>query len=495
MKSISVIVSIVLLCQCHSSEFAQKVKTKPSFLGHHELQSRRSSEEKTESKIKFIDLNEDVIRLIFDALDFLDLMNMADISTQFEYFASKTFGQRYRHFEIIIREPIDILPFFIRMKCAQSEGMPSAERQINEKYCIKSIENRFEINDHDLALNALKHFGGCMRKLSIDNNILDGNHSTAINRFVNEYAAESLTFLNLGLVKHDTLALFTKPFNSVKEFICFMKPKQIGPIVRLNRMFPQLSRLTLFLHSDSLSDAISGVPDAINRTYEFMDLSFIDCELPKLEFLNFGLPGESVWRQKDKIEGLFRRNHQILSIEFSFFPRGYMNDINKLLPNIQNLTIHDDLGDDEIRFENVKHILLCVSRVPSIDKLTFPRIESIQMIFDTQNSEAWIRFFKKHQNLSKLHIQWHGSAVEIELLRIVHVLRNLKEIQYFGLLSIDGIIGIIENQRKLMRFELSMRSLNDPDLAVLREQFEHEWHIHEMNSRLLIERKNDTVLE
>lgn len=409
------------------------------------------------SNLNFLELNQDVLHLIIEELNFIDLLNAAKVNQNLAFITTNVFHRRYLNYTVeIIRDDVD-------------------ER---EKCGILPLEKRLKIYDYELSLNLLRYFMCVIQKLVIKNELLESGHSTIISRLVNEYSTQHMTSLKLGSLQEDTLAQFTAPFEAVEDFECTIKVKNIeAKILPFIELFPRLRQLNLRLQF--------GV-----------DFSYIDCELPHLEYLDIFVFNDA-WKQNASIEGLIRKNPQIKCLVSYGFPSNYAKVLNKLLPHLEKLTLHGlDIGNETLRFENVKHFTSVVASPISIEQLSFPRLESLTFHYWTSFLNAWISFLERHQHLTKLHVNEFHFTGRVQLVELTNGLNNLVEMsmECCSFISAEDLTNFIENHPKLMKFEFSVLDFkNNPSvIRNIRERFGNEWNVTEFNGDqygLALERK------
>lgn len=278
------------------------------------------------------------------------------------------------------------------------------------------------------------------------------------------------------MINEDTLQQFTVPFNELEHLVLVIKSKTIAHgFMSFDKLLPKLSQMHLFLYSD-------------------VDYSFIDCELQYLEHLVLGVSSDAQNRTY-QIDALLRKNTQIRYIEIAFFPTDYLKVINVLLPKLENLTLqHLDIGNESIQFEHVKCFTLQSSGLQSLRNLSFPKLEVLSMKFAAPYLNSWIDFFKRHPNISKLHITDTHNPVWNPLLQLSANLPNLNEILIDSLnyIPVDTISEFIERNNKLMSVKIAIFKFNKADGDVLRKKFQHEWDIDDFSTNfqgLSFERK------
>lgn len=391
---------------------------------------------------KLINLDTDVLFLIFAHLNINDLLNLVDVEPNFHYLAAEVFRRKYR------KRTIDM----------QGANV-NAQRQIAEYVSGETIS----IYDVELFKKMLKIFGFAIEKIELQNEV---NNTNILCQFINKYCS-SLRSLTLNFISEDTLNHFTAPLKLVQD-LSF--PKDLASVgkkneVSLNRLFPKLQRLSINLKS------------TVNR-------SFLLHKFPHLEQLN-AIISKNAWKQRDQIEEFLRKNPQIrqLDIDSLQYPDDYFQFVKNLLPNLESLTIHDsytefEFLDKTIQFDHVKQ--LTYFALPYfLDKLSFPRLESVKMQYSRLMTKIYMHFFQNHKLLQRLHInEFNGS--NDDLLAMIDEFTNLIEFRmdYSEDIAVDTIIKIIRTRETLMKFELKMIELEANDVTIIRNRLENEWHIN-----------------
>lgn len=432
-------------------------------------------------KMKFIELNIDVQLLIFDELNFDDLISMATINSMLHSVASRTFYGKYRDHTVWI-----------------GEGAFKTRRNGRKKFRMwngpKTIFIRIE--DNELALDCLQYFGSTIQKLYFDNvlvyfdnQIYTQEYSDEVARYdvmkdaVNKYTANSLTLLHLSGIAEDDLRQFT-PFEKVEELSIYIRNEKPENQFKLNTFVPNVRRLEI-------------------RMNDYYNYEWLDCKFSHLEHLTVDFVTPSTPKGSKQIEAMLRKNSQIRSIEIDHFPPNYAEVINDLLPYIENLTITSGeltTNSEMIHFEYVKELKLRLYRPQSINKLTFERLESFHMEYSSSYTNfgieyivpEWLEFFQNHPNLSKLFL-YSMKIPEIHLIEIINHFPNLMEImiQIGNYIDPEIIVGIIESHKNLMKFVWRPDKYEESDMTMLRKRFEKEWNVRDVKKQLFwIERKN-----
>lgn len=407
-------------------------------------------------KIKFTELNDDVLHVIFMLSNLTALVNFAEINPNYAYLTGRAFREKYQNYQITLMG---------------LDGVAPGENS------MEFPENAYlSIEDYELSKKTVKYFGHYIKKLTIKDSSFEGIRSQTINQMVNNFTCESATHLNLASSKEHAFSQFTKPWLNVEEVACQIHEKQIGDILLFNEIFPNLKRFTLVI-------------DQSDVDYNIFDAHMPHLELLMIRVVNF----QYGWMHSIAIDGLVRKNAHILRASFFGFPDNYIRTVNQLMPNVTDLTIDNfNLGTHFVHMENVKHFALKIYVATSIDQLSFSRLESIEMKLYSDVFTRWMMFFRNHRNLTKLFVD--SPLIEEEFTEITTELPDLVDllIQFIDEISSEAIITFIETHDKLQRFEVTTRS--QLDLEHLHEVLGNKWNIsHHIKfvDVLLFEKKID----
>lgn len=414
-------------CLC----FTQKIQSD----GDRDVSSRLD-QKNIAKKTTFIDLNGDVLHLIFQNLEFSDLYNIVEVVPEFAYFAGRTL---HRDREIYIRNSYD------------TDG---------GRVCFDSEGKGLEIINFEVAMNTFVYFGNFLYHLRFEDHKFRDNESETILQSVNEYASESLITFHLNSDKYNTLAQFTKPFSSVEDFTCEIFKKQTGSIKPIEELFPKLKRFTLSIGPN-------------------MDYTIFHIKLPYLEHLKIEvIDMQYGWMNAKIIDGILRENSHIKSVDLKGFPYDYIKSIANLLPNLQNLTLHQLYMFEPVHFENVKHFVLYgYDTKYLIDKLTFACLETLVVKGRLYEANEWMTFFGNHQNISTLEFEvyWFDDLDRIEGL---HNLVDLTLNFVNSFKNVEIVSEIIGKHESLTRLTIGGRYKPYKEfVSNLQSQFDKEWNV------------------
>lgn len=423
------------LCNCALST------GQPSALS--EFQRGDSHLHSDKNKLKITDLNSDVLFLIFSDLDIEWLLNTAEAFPKCYHLVRDVFRHKYSTYELQLKK--------------QSDN--SSEMKLGT---IFPDERRFDVyGTADFDLRIIKVFGDIFHEIKIGflNNVAYSRWEI-VSQYVNKYCSKTVKRLELKFIDQKIMNYLTMPFEVVNEFSCSIISDRLNTTQPFNQLFPKLRHLNLYLYSSS-------------------DYRYFDCEIPNLEHLT--VTRTQYWREPDQIRGLLEKNPNIRRIDIisRTFPPNYIEVINRLLPNIEHLTMTlVNIKTESIRFANVKSFNLAQIERDSIGKLSLPNLKSFQLIYDSRFLGEWQQFFKQHSYISHLHLE-QTTYGYLPIDKLLNDLPNLIDVHFkcVDIIPAENIITFIENHKNLRKMQLLFREVTDNDESLLRKRFENEWII------------------
>lgn len=411
-------------------------------IGSTRLQRGGSHLSSNKHELKIVDLNSNVLYLIFSQLDLEDLLSTVEAMPDFHHLVHEIFRRKYSTYGLQLKNP----PYASGQKL--SVVVPS--------------EKRFDVcGISDFDLRVIRVFGYIFKKIKVDY-LLHPRWET-LTKFLNKYCSDTVKRLELTLIDQRNFNHLTATFKEVEEISCSIFSRSLNLKQPLNELFPKLRRLELELYTNS-------------------DYSLFHCELPNLEHLKATLTQS--WRkpESDQIESLMQKNPNIRSIEIVgyAFPSNYIEKINQLLPNIENLTMTSvSISTDLVRFMNVKKFKIEQISRDSIGKLLLPNLKSIQFIYDSNYFEEWQQFFQKHSNITHLQLE-QESYGNVPVNQLFNNLPNLIDVNFVCVdgISVENIDRFIKNLSNLEKLQFSFREITADDERILRKHFENEWRIN-----------------
>lgn len=161
------------------------------------------------------DMNDDCLEHIFKKLDLTDLLNVAHSTKQLLRAACLAFASKYG------KKTVRLLNGRIQTSIG--------------------IHNEVILANLPTGLRIMRCFGSSIHKLTTDYAHLSEAQLHEIDRYLNEYCAESLTELEYG---RSTLMHLTKPFTKLTKLI-LMAEKFRCENADINKCFPNLSELNM----------------------------------------------------------------------------------------------------------------------------------------------------------------------------------------------------------------------------------------------------------
>lgn len=412
-------------------------------LSNHEISNVRA-------KFKFTDLFTDVQYLILEQLEIEDLIFLADTGPTLSSLAVDVYRRKYRNKKMYIFSARDDWRNSVR----QIESVEVGSKFLYFTYL-------------EMILKMFKHFGHMIKDIKIINFNINSDKSAIISACINKYANESLTHLTISSCREATLKQFTTPFTNLEYLSVRTDIIEINKtILPFDYLFPQIRRIELELASKS-------------------NYSFMDCHLKHLEHLSVSIYREAT-QQLHQIEGMIRRNQQLQSIKFGTFPANFVNVIHQILPNLSNLTIKylNISNENEMIYPHVKHFILthlARDNPKSVAYLSFPKLETIKMIYESTSFNEWMYFFARHQNISKLYLEQNEyiHQMQVPLVDLTAHLQNLIDvtIRVQLYLNIDVINQFFEAHQHLRKFIYMRVNFQTEEEQQLRMRFEHDWDI------------------
>lgn len=427
------------------------------------------------SKIQFLNLNEDVQRLIFKGLGFRDLLSMSQTNQYLRALAGAEVKRKFSEKTILVYDP-------------------HANKAPNDFYC--GGQNILIQNVNTLK-NVLQRFGTLLPRLKLEYtynpcSLFDVNMNAkdtdklyrSVNAAINLYCAESLVDLQISSIYDNIFEEMEKPFTQVESVTLKGNFKKLSNShLTFDELFPALRRLSL-------------------QYVEIHNKTLVEINFPNLEYLSAGIfdyddPHRLTTTDMEKI---LRKNPQIRRLKLQRSNQYLLRIVSELLPNLEKLEIEDHNNntpnepqdENKISFENLKVLTLfsIFSKLPK--NVSFEHLEELHTeVFP--GCMSWGRnLLIKCSHLKKLYLE--KGCVESEMLKtLIPVEAKLNEIsfRFCGNVGVTDIIQFVRDNHQInkMNFEMFdiMNSLKSVTHA-LRKDFNHGWIITEGNYRISIER-------
>lgn len=415
-------------------------------------------------------LDFDAIQLIFDHLEFPDLLNAAEVSKDFSFLAMRAFQRNFAQKKIIIANftflnPPNRLDLVMQRVSKGMERIADLMPTHLIEHQLNSPSSDFiRIESVYVGLKTLKHFGKFIRHIEVTFEDADSKAAKLITQYVNEYCGDTLIEFGLDFKEGDALQHIQKPFKNVQHLRFVQMSLEQSITWPTHRMFPALRNLQLEIWS---------------YTFDRMQ-----CHLPHLKYLSLTSPGILE-------TALFDANPEIQSFTCNDCDRNVMNAASEKLPRLVNLTIfqYHSVGD-EVRFENVRELLILGYTSLRGLHLKLPKLQKLQVLFDSLYLMNLVRFLGNHMNLTHFHLNYKEMS-DSEFQRITSSLPNLEEMIISSLsketIGSDSVVKFIESHDKLMKFTLNR--CQETDKIILRRKCEDKWLIQDYDEGLSFQRR------
>lgn len=415
---------------------------------HNKVQKQNT----TGNPAKVSSINEDFDYAMYDNSNLFQMLQLAKDPRVSEYVIKHIFPVKYLNYEFFIVANLE-------------------ENFLGEKEDITS--KSISIYGYNFYSDIIKYFGGSMQKLSIQNTRwIDDERSAAFHRSVNEYCADSLSQLYLASVKGNILTQFQKPFSKLTNLFIRIERSHTEPVRPFGEMFPKLK---------TLGFSFSPFDDMVIETNKF-----IESEMPQLEHLEVYGNGENTTYRtilETNLENMFQKNPQIRSMYYSLNCGDFIQVINKYLPNLEHFTISElDSEIQSAQLDHVKHFSIQSDEGSPIERLSFPQLESLSMIYSSRHATGderspWLTFFENHQHLRAMNCSLHDDNGFDEFLAKLPNLVTIR-IKSSKDFDIDFVGRLMKNHKNLMDIQYQVSSFyypNGPELQLYRERFENDW--------------------
>ena len=422
-------------------------------------------------------MNDDCVYLIFEQLDFGDLLNVTQISGRFSTLAADVFRRnQYWHVKLVIR---DVFPSPDNPN--ELVNVVGIEIDIDTKEQVNEDRPRIELQNGDQILNAFKHIGPLIKKFK-SNSVFEIAkwHSEFISKsfgkLISEYSSESLVDVEINIRTEKLLEQITNPLINVENVTFRLNTISLDHhTMRFNEIFPAVRRLNLL--------------SVRNISYDYLD-----CHMPYLDHVSIERRSYENLIESFSFPGLIVKNPQIRSIDLQGVEHDFIKKMNSLLPKLETLAL--DICQpwrESIQFENVTTLFLAFA-TPTVN-LHFPRLQNLYTD-GLSNPDGFAEFLNEHNNLSHLLLKYYLMS-DSEFQSITANRPNLVEItleqkRESRVISSAHIVEFLRNHANVKRFNLF--DFLENQKVELQEQLKDGWNIRTNGGGLSLERKANNQL-
>lgn len=409
---------------------------------------------------------------------------MAQTNGLFSILANDVFNRKFSNYKIVLKNGLPPLELIESSDVMQDLILSLSSdlvqffdifhvKEDDERPLVAVSNEQIQIFSFDLSLIVLKYFGRVIRSLEVVYSSMNMDRTKKINQAINKYCSKTLVQFDLQYCNENSLEKWTRPFVNVESVsIGSQLSISTNDTLSLDQLFPNLKNL----YFDFLSK---------------LDENYIDCHLSHLEHLYIGIAQRSREKIEPKFENLIKRNPHIFSIALDNISPKFLNTVNELLPNLQDLTLWTfETNGRSIHFENVKTFEMQFGLHSSPVNITFSKLEELRINFYIDRHHDWIDFAKNHSNLKRLHIkEIFRNKMPLPFEALMVEFPNLEEMsmQYKPNENVESLIAFLNSHGKLVKFELI--ECSDADKAILRAGCEGEWLIQNYREGLSFQRR------
>lgn len=407
------------------------------------LENRRSIDGKCVSNIRenqtnLADLNDDCKMLIFEQMEFNDLISMSEINHHFSALATDVFRQKFASKEIEVRQSLD------------DESLES--------------DDNIQIGSLDEATKLFRHFGSLITRLKINYGTNDDCHAKEVISLANLHC-DTLRHLKINSFDENALEGVQKPFQTVEDLSMHGKFGKLGSdTLQLNEMFPRMRRWSVnYLR----------VSEEESMTLEFPNLEHFSVSF--IEFLGIS---------EEVINDVIELNPQIQSISAESSSIEFVQFLSEHLSNLEHLElIWNNAQEIEfngvISFKTVRSFNLTSLFGDFLGHIHFAQLEELKATHCSDYIDMLAIFMEKHSNLTKLNIL-EDELSDSQLKILIGKIPNLSEASLFvgPDVSANTLIQLVSESIKLKQLNFSWQER--PSYKVINElqsELLNEWNI------------------
>lgn len=416
------------------------------------------------------DLNFDCLEKVFNHLDIVDLLNLADSNVRLRKIAAFVFARKHA------KKTIHIFNVYIRFKFKMHLNLP--DRNVLDKGAI------VQVADAKSSLQILRCFGNFITKLVITQprGAYISNH---IIGYANEYCADKLNEIKFECIEDDPFEEnLLKPFAGVRkvEFnFCHLRSN----IMDFNKWFPKMSSLRMYGNrfvcnpTDNQIMEQSIVP--LKRPQDY-----IEAHCPHLTTLKIdGCGSKPFSLTKQHIERFIDLNPQITQLTLYYCPKmEFLQELSTKLTSLESLDILCDVVEilnytgKAIEFNVLKYLKLKFIHSYPMPELPFlcNKLETFNLYVLYDMNDELFDFLGTHTTIKKLTLRTSQFNVTDEFtVRIARSLPLLEELDLdrsrFSNEDIGWMLSNLASLKIVHSFQL--RQIDDVD--TLPKHLNNEW--------------------
>lgn len=399
--------------------------------------------------------------IIFEQLNLIDLLSVAEVNNNMHLVAANVFRYRYHQKR-----------FMFIVDYAKNDAKMHEESDF------------LAIYDESIVVSFMEKFGNLVSRMDMAMFPHKSESYAMLNRLVSAHSTESL--VDLYFNEKFRLDQLTKPFKKVETVLYRTSYTYSHSYSRMEKSFNQMNTSFPALR-------------CLIMDYPYLEKNYINCHLPHLE--NVYLTKTFDDYEDSPIKGLFADNPQIQSFRTDKTTQQFLETLQENLPNLQNLTLSErNIKNFTGHFDSVNKLTITETELFQ-NQLTFSNLQELQIEGSGMYFEGLVDFMDSNSNIKRFILSFiHGSNELFK--RIALLLRNMVEVTllpanvYGGnmpTISADTISNFIETHDKLMLFELGW--CTESYKEIFRKRLSKYWDINKYEQCLSFKRKYDIDYE
>ncbi|XP_037043235.1 uncharacterized protein LOC119079429 [Bradysia coprophila] len=368
----------------------------------------------------FVSMNIDCMQLIFEHLEWKDLVNVAETCKSFNEAVCAVFKRKYSGHNIV--------------------ALGSPEKSTTPCNLI--------VISQPMIFKVLRNFGHTISNLHVYMSVTIWHADLLL--YVNEYCYESMEKILFYRCKFEPLE-WRKPFRNVQTLKMFECQFSDQPATFTSDHFPNLKHLKLKENSYYNSQIVQHMQ-------QLLRLSFTPQRQSQLKTPT--IPNE------DDIIELIKINPQVEVLHLSIFEHhghGILQWISKHLKSLRKLTlsVQDETvfqkNQELLEFDNIEdfHLLIYENAVLSTNPFVFKKLKSFTATNWCFNEKCTIDFIDKNNCITSFDINF--ESIKIDALVAKNILQNVEEfrLNYVENVPLIQILDISKQNFRLKKFLIS----------------------------------------
>lgn len=413
---------------------------------------------------------------MLDALDFRDLLSIAQTNEFFSHLAQTIFRRKHSQ---------KVMEIFVPLKNNVDQDIYETDDTIH----VNSVQSIFRV---------LKRFGRLISKLKVrfianrygNFSIENQKVFSSIGDAISSYCSDSLTQLSIDSSYPHFFDKITKPFSHVEILKLNGRFAQLGSsTLNFTELFPKLRRLSL--------KYITILDQAnFNSTIPFLDNLHVNTRI----FERIGLT-------QPEIEEILKCNPQIRSLSFNDVSQSFLITINKYLPHLENLQIGStrrinsrDFEDQRVIFQNIKSFSTFWEMQRFPDNIEFRNLTelSVHVSIEPEYNNWWLEFLHTNTHVKVFNVIL-GCLSDNDLKNLATKQLSLDEASLLLCRHVDdsSVVSFVQNNDKMKKIHFKKCEYMEVSLETkaqaLVQRFGDKWKITNSTDKIeLIRRQHDT---